>query len=482
MESFKITKTPTHYIAKLNSQEILIDFSNIFSLYGKGKDKWSIDKNGVYKINQKKTKIYLVDIIYNESKVGGVFGYKNGNNLDLRKENVYKKKKIIRKVLSDILPDSKKYEIIEYLGEYKPIEKYNFRNKIWYVKEIDTDEKYCLIYINKPEIAWCKVDKNIIYKIREYYWKIINYQIHTHLTSKKGIYLKDLVGELLCDHKFYNITFKNNDKFDCRIKNLEFDYEKPIDVVFDSPNPEKYEILEYGEPVIRNKGSSANQPRNMYWKVFDKETEEEYYIMCANGGITSKNVQFKFSISSYEKIFNPFGYRPIWYNTPVGYICTTLLDETKNKYYLHQILMNHHGNGKGQHSVDHINWDKLDNRIDNLRIVSQSEQNKNRGKKTRNKNAKPLPKELGENPILPKYVVYYHEFTNKAKGLTREYFKIEKHPGCPLNSGGKRIWIGTKSNKVSIVDKLKQASDMCKKFDDNIKDDVITNNDQIITL
>ena len=86
MESFKITKTPTHYIAKLNSQEILIDFSNIFSLYGKGKDKWSIDKSGVYKINQKKTKIYLVDIIYNESKVGVTWGHKPKNYLFKQKK------------------------------------------------------------------------------------------------------------------------------------------------------------------------------------------------------------------------------------------------------------------------------------------------------------------------------------------------------------------------------------------------------------
>ena len=43
-----------------------------------------------------------------------------------------------------------------------------------------------------------------------------------------------------------------------------------------------------------------------------------------------------------------------------------------------------------------------------------------------------------------KYVVYYHEFRDKEQTNRREYFKVEKHPTLD------KIWIGTKSNKVSI--------------------------------
>ena len=47
---------------------------------------------------------------------------------------------------------------------------------------------------------------------------------------------------------------------------------------------------------------------------------------------------------------------------------------TKDEVYLHRILI---GAKKGE-IVDHINRNKLDNRIENLRIVTQSQNNLNR--------------------------------------------------------------------------------------------------------
>ena len=64
--------------------------------------------------------------------------------------------------------------------------------------------------------------------------------------------------------------------------------------------------------------------------------------------------------------------------------------------------------------MDHINRDKIDNRLENLRIINQSEQNKNRGKVRRKKNAQALPEEL-EGIQLPKYVNYCTEVMNKGK-------------------------------------------------------------------
>lgn len=60
----------------------------------------------------------------------------------------------------------------------------------------------------------------------------------------------------------------------------------------------------------------------------------------------------------------------------------------------------------------------------------------------------PLPCGITQN-MLPKYVTYNRELSNKEKGSFREYFRLEGHPKLT-----KRYVSSTKSNKVSIQDKL----------------------------
>ena len=141
-----------------------------------------------------------------------------------------------------------------------------------------------------------------------------------------------------------------------------------------------------------------------------------------------------------------------WYFHPNGYI------QGSNNLYMHQVITGCYGNGQGTMniSVDHKDRNKLNNCFDNLKIATRKEQQENTKsadgeRKARSKSAKPLPDGI-TNDMMKKYIVYYKECYNKEKNLYREFFKIEKHPKL------EKPWIGSKSNKISIIDKLTEAN------------------------
>jgi hypothetical protein len=83
-------------------------------------------------------------------------------------------------------------------------------------------------------------------------------------------------------------------------------------------------------------------------------------------------------------------------------------------------------------------------------------------KRERKKNAIQLPDGITQK-MLYKYVVYYKECYNRDKQLYREFFRVEKHPKL-LKS-----WTTSKSNKVSILEKLKQANKVVIDLDNKIE-------------
>ena len=194
--------------------------------------------------------------------------------------------------------------------------------------------------------------------------------------------------------------------------------------------PKELKTLDFIDGHQKFIGKSAGQELNSIVLVENKE-EKEFYIMFCN----PDNITY-FSKEDLNKVlYNEDGERITWsMNNKLGYILSNVLPNGK-RLFLHQLIMDYSGNGKGQNSIDHINQNKLDNRRENLRITTQSVQNENRGKRARMSNAiKKIPdevldyiEEIEGHRDLQKFVEYNTEVKNEK--IIKEYFQIsKKHP------------------------------------------------------
>jgi hypothetical protein len=211
------------------------------------------------------------------------------------------------------------------------------------------------------------------------------------------------------------------------------------------PVPESYEVLDRLPGHIPTMGKSAGQELNWAYHLREVATGTEWIGMfCKPNHITLLDTSTWNTLQQEHQMTT-------WYIAPVGYVTRTVkVGDSVPFTFLHQLILNYAGNGKGQDSIDHINQNKLDNRIHNLRVTSQSIQNMNRGKVSRHRAARPLPPEI-QGP-LPKFCVYYKECYNKENNMWREFFTIEGHPA---QQGSRKAT--TKSVKVSIQAKLEEA-------------------------
>ena len=248
-------------------------------------------------------------------------------------------------------------------------------------------------------------------------------------------------------------NFKNSNKFDLRRNNVEIYHSYNKNII------EKYNVIKYISGHYLTFGQDANIMKNPLWRI--KENDKEYLLMyCEKDTICKLCDESYQKILDYEKILNK---KITWFKLQNGYIMGSC------DLYIHQIITGCYGNGKGTKniSVDHIDQDPLNNTSENLRISTRKEQEQNtKGikegtKRERKNNAKELPEGITQE-MMKKYVVYYHEWLNKEHTKQREFFKVEKHPKLD------KPWSTTKSEKVSIQDKLQQAN----KVVDDLENDI----------
>lgn len=264
--------------------------------------------------------------------------------------------------------------------------------------------------------------------------------------------------ELLFSYNSSNINyiFKNNNPYDLRRSNIEIYHQYHEEV------KKKYDVIEYIQGHYLTSGNDAYVLKNPMWRIRNQQNEEVIIMYCEKNSICILCPESYQKILDFEKLYNN-GQKLTFYKHQNGYIgCASNL-------YIHQIVTDCRGNGKGTKtiSVDHIDRNPLNNTLTNLRIASRSEQEQNsKGisdgtKRERKSSARELPDGLTQQMMM-KFVVYYKECYNKEKKLYREFFKVEKHPKID------KPWMSSKSNKISLLEKLASANKVVTDLENDV--------------
>jgi hypothetical protein len=488
------------------SMKFKIIANNIALFFPPSETYFLLDNEQLVKVLNYNTKWYYKSSIYpyyintyaNLDKVNlleFLFGLKNNikfvntylDYYDLRETNIIIETQ--KHNYDDII--SKKYNVIEYIQGHIKLDK--IVNPVWKIQDNDV---YYLMYCHKDHIV--KLTQSQYNELKQYEstldfkisWtfafvkqpniianhnnnkiklhriiKSFNYKslITIDNITKQNIPIENITQDILIENTTHDILIE--DTFNESILE-ETDIGTSKLSHHDITVKNKYNVVKTIKGHVKNMGSTTGKEKNRMWKIEDFDTQ--YILMyCEVNTFVKLCKESYIKILNFEKKHNN-SKKITWYKLQNGYILGSF--ENKKQLYMHQVIMNYYGHGKGtgnktsnEHSIDHIDRDPTNNMMKNLRLATRDEQEQNSkgimsdSKRARKHNAQPLPDGFTQD-MMPKYVTYYNECYNKDKGLYREFLKIEKHPMLD------KIWTSSKSNKVTLLDKLKSAKDVLNKL------------------
>ena len=184
---------------------------------------------------------------------------------------------------------------------------------------------------------------------------------------------------------------------------------------------------------------AVGRPAGKIWYVPVEYNNKNYIV-----GMISSNgepMAFVFDEDDRDKVVGRS-----WHVSSNKYIGSAeISDGDRKQIFLHNLVSNRlEFPGKGaKETIDHINREGFDNRKENLRLISQSEQNMNQTKRERNIT---LPEGCEVNAEdIPRHIWYI-----KANGAHGDRFAIEF-------KSENLCWKTTSSKKVSLREKLEEA-------------------------
>ena len=464
----KVELHETGYYLLFKNKKYLIDFTQ-YQKFNNDNHLWHEEDTGLdsypYYNKTRNIKENLLEYFYTKLYI---INHINNDNTDLRTENCTKISKTNK--YDSII--RKKYNVINYISGHFSTNSINILyNMIWIIIEENKLEQSSELYnwLEAPTYYMMYCEPNILVKLtkNEYtslmeYNKKVDYTLtwfhHTRRDTNKSYIIAKLNNSIIQLDTVISTFNKNTNIIkiidSSNIINQEYDLFKNIDKKVRENN----NVISVIKGHFKSKGAMANIEKNRIWIL------DTHYLMIAE-----KNTLVKLCKESYKKILEyeeKINDKITWHKLKNGYI-----GNTKCGLYMHQVIMDYyeHGQGTGNKtdsdhlSVDHIDRDPTNNMMSNLRLATREEQEQNsKGikpdtKRARKHNAKPLPEGL-THEMMPKYVVYYNECYNKEAQLYREFLKIEKHPKLD------KIWTSSKSNKVTILEKLETAKAILAKI------------------